>query len=300
MPKSRKQKTSGQRKNPSTRKRRVNLDLPIIPLLESIEESADELIMMQVSSVMDSSRNKMDDYADVSRERSSIISIVKGLEEQVETAFKLKEVMEDELEAAQNQLSEELADRAQLEEQVKMLQPQAALVDQLREDVIFAEEERNKYANLLANTQPQLEKVTGERNSLAQEVTSLKTHAQRLEGEKVAFEAQVMNLKDRITDMNRLYAELDKITKDLRKKLTSADKRVAHLCLQLEEQQAANRELIDAKTRLDNEMQTLNANNKATKNELKMFQKALHDIRSEAARSSGRVRRQYLKSKNKR
>lgn len=300
MPKSRKQRTSGKRKNPSTRRRRVNLDLPIIPLLESIEESADELVMMQISSTIDSSRNKIDDYADVSRERSCIISIVKGLEEQVDTAFKLKGVLEDELEDAQNQLAEELADRVQLEEQVKTLQPQAALVDQLREDVTFAEEERNKYANLLANTQPQLEKVTGERNSLAQEVTSLKTHAKKLDGEKVALEAQVMNLKDRITDMNRLYAQLDKVTKDLRKKLTSADKRSAHLCIQLEEQQAANRELIDAKTRLDSDMQTLNANNKATRNELKMFQKALHDIRSEAARSSGRVRRQYLKSKNKR
>jgi chromosome segregation ATPase len=265
--------------------------------LESIEESADELMMMQVSSTIESSRNKIDDYADVSKERSSIISIVKGLEDQVETAFKLKEVLEDELEATQNQLSEELADRAELEEQVKTLQPQAALVDQLREDVTYAEEERNKYANLLSNTQPQLEKVTKERNSLAQDVNSLKAQAQKIEGEKVALEAQVLNLKDRITDMNRLYSQLDKVTKDIRKKLTSAEKRVAHLCIQLEEQQAANRELIDAKSRADNEIQALNANNKATKNELKMFQK--HDIRSEAARSSGRVRRRYLKPKKK-
>lgn len=300
MPKSRKQSTSGKRRNPSTRRRRINLDLPVIPLLESIEDSVDELAMLQVSSVMDSSRIQMDDYADVSRERSCIISIVKGLEEQVDTAFKLKGVLEAELDAAQNQLAEELADRAKLEEQVKTLQPQAALVDQLREDITFAEEERNKYANLLADIQPQLESVTKERGSLAQEVASLKTHAQRLDGEKVALEAQVMNLKDRVTDMNRLYAELDKVTKDLRKKLTSADKRSAHLSLQLEEQQAANRELIEAKARLDGDMQTLKTNHKAAKNELKMFQKALHDIRSEAARSSGRVRRQYLKSKNKR
>jgi len=151
----------------------------------------------------------MEDYADVSQERTSIISIVKDLEGQVDTAFKLKEALETDLQATQKKLSDELIARAQLEAQVKSLETQAALADQLRQDISFAEEERNKFANLLEEIQPQLEIVTQERDSLAQKAASAEAHAKQLDEQKTTFEAQVMNLKDKLADMERLRQELD-------------------------------------------------------------------------------------------
>ncbi len=300
MPKSGKQRTGvKRRRKPGTRSRRINEDVPVIPLLESTVESAGELEMQQIDSGVENSGIRTEDYADVSEERSSIISIVKGLEEQVDIAFKLKEVLEAELDAAQKKLSEESAARAQLEAKVNSLETQAALADQLREDITFAEEERNKYANLLAETQPQLEAVTGERDSLVEEVASVRAHAKELESAKMAFEAQVMNLKDKVADIDRLRAELGEVTEDLRAKLTGADRRVANLRAQLEEQQAVNRELVETRTRLKSEIKMLNTNHKAAKNELEVFKKALRDIRSEATRTSGRVRQRYFKLKDK-
>jgi chromosome segregation ATPase len=57
------------------------------------------------------------DFADASEERVSIISTVKGLEGQVETVFKLNEILESQLDEAQKKLSEELGARIQSEVQ---------------------------------------------------------------------------------------------------------------------------------------------------------------------------------------
>jgi chromosome segregation ATPase len=61
--------------------------------------------------------NSFDDFADASEERVSIISTVKGLEGQVETVFKLNEILESQLNEAQRKLSEELSARIQSEVQ---------------------------------------------------------------------------------------------------------------------------------------------------------------------------------------
>jgi len=283
---------------------------------------------------------KVEDFADVSQERASIISIVRGLEEQVETAFKLKEVLETELDTAQQKLSEEMEAHAQLKVQVESIQARAALAEQLREDISFAEEERNKFADKLAEIQPQLEEMTAERDSLAEQVNSTETHIKDIESEKMALEARVMNLKDKITDADRLRKELaettgayqllrerchgltkqleaSQIAKDaleneldgthqnartlqtevekLREKVTNAESRTTDLRIQLEDQQAANRELIEANTRLENELKTLNINYETARNEVDAFKKALRDIRSEATQTSGRVRQRYFK-----
>ena len=52
-----------------------------------------------------------------SEERVSIISTVKGLEGQVETIFKLNEILEDQLDETQKKLSEELGSRVQSDAQ---------------------------------------------------------------------------------------------------------------------------------------------------------------------------------------
>ena len=283
---------------------------------------------------------QIEDFADVSQERASIISIVRGLEEQVETAFKLKEVLETELDTTQNKLSEALDARAQLEAQVESLGARADLAEQLREDISFAEEERNKFANTLAETQPQLEEMTADRDSLAEQTASNEAHIKDIESEKMALEARVMNLKDKITDADRLRKELAEITQahqllrekshdttrqleasqnakdalgkqldethqnartlqaevgELREKMGNADNRTTDLRIQLEDQQASNRELMEANTRLEGGLKMLNINYKAAKNELDAFKNALRDIRSEATQTSGRVRQRYFK-----
>ena len=238
---------------------------------------------------------KMGDFADVLEETASIISIVKDLEEQVDAAFKLKQVLEGELDATQKKLSEELAAHAQLKTQVRSLEGQAILADQLRDDISFVEEERDKFASLLAETQPQLEATSEERDSLAKKAASAEAHTQELEGERTTLEAQVMNLKDKAADRDHLRGQVD----NLRGELTSADSRVANLRIQVEEQQAANRDLMETRTRLECEVKMANADHEATKNELETLKKALYDIRSEATRTSGRVRQRYFKPKGK-
>lgn len=324
MPKSRKQKTGvSKKKKPITRKRRNNGPLSettteketsravaadsAVAVLEAdapdngdnkqptVAEPAEELETEQAADGIEQDNIEMEDYADVSEERASIISIVRGLEGQVETAFKLKEVLEVDLEATQRKLSEESATRAQLEVRIEALEVQAALVEQVREDISFAEEERNKLANLLAESQQQLEAVTAERDSLAEKIATTAPQVKELESEKTTLEAQVMNLKDKVTDMDRLLVQVE----DLREKLTNANNRTDDLSVQFEQQQTVNKELMEANGRFESKMKTLNVNYAAAKNELDAFKKALRDIRSEVTLTSGRVRQRYFKSKDK-
>ncbi|MHC4103425.1 MAG: hypothetical protein ACYSR9_00690, partial [Planctomycetota bacterium] len=310
------------------RKKRTNN-----PLLESTTNRAVPNTVAVDSSIIE-------DFTDVSEERAGIISIVKGLEGQVETAFKLKEVLEDELDTTQNRLADELDARAQLEVQVKSLEARAAVAEQLREDISFAEEERNKFANLLAQIQPQFEEVTAERDSLAGQTASAEANVKKLEGKRTTLEAQVMNLKDKITDGDRLHEELAEITEahhgsreqvhdltrrleasetsndtlerelagtnqnaqtlreeveGLRENVTGANNRIDDLRIQLEDQQAANQKLMEANTRLENKTKMVNIKYEAAKKEVDTFKSALRDIRSEATRTSGRVRQRHLK-----
>jgi CAP-Gly domain-containing linker protein 1 len=289
----------------------------------------------------DQSEFKLEDFADVSQESASIISVVKGLEEQVETAFKLKEVLEAELDTTQKRLAEELDARSQLEAQVELLQMRAAQVEQLREDVSFAEQERNKFANLLSHTQPQLEQAITDCDSLTEQLSSAEANIKELEGEKMALEAHVMNLKDRVADTNHLRGELaemteanqdlreqlhnmtrclestetskDAIEKELdrshqssrklqeeleafREKIAASDNLLTDTRIELEDQQAVNKELMETNTRLESELEMLNINYEATRNVLNASKNALREIRSEATQTSGRVRQRYFKA----
>jgi chromosome segregation ATPase len=294
----------------------------------------------QLSVDADQSEIKLEDFVvDVSQEKASIISIVKGLEGQIETAFKLKEALEAELDTTQKKLSEQLDARVQLEAEVELLKAQAALAEQLREDISFVEEERNKFANLLSQTQPQFEQATAERDCLTEQVSSAEAKIKELKGEKVSLEAQVMNLKDRIIDTDRLRKELVEITEtnqDLREqlhdltrrleasetskdalereldgshqtsqslqkevdvfreKITASDGQLTDMRLRFEDQQTANKGLMEANTRLENEIKAVNINYEAAKSEIDAFKNALHDIRGEVTQTSGRVR-QYFK-----
>jgi chromosome segregation ATPase len=291
MPKSRKQKTSvKKKKNRPSASRRKSGNVSTLKSPSTYKRGK-----RQPKVVESEYELERGDFADVFEQIASIISIVKGLEEQVDTAFELKNVLEAELDTTQKKLSEELVAHVKLEEQVKSLEARAALADQLREDISFVEEERNKYANVLAEIQPQFETVSKEHDSLAKKVVSVEAHAKELGDERTILEAEVINLKDKVTNMDRLRREVDK----LRRKLTGADNGMADLRTQLEEQEAANRKLMETRTRLECEIKMEKANYEATKNKLEMMKKALNDLRSEATLASGRVRRRHFNSKKK-
>jgi len=229
MPKNQKQKTNVKKNNPVASKKRKNKPLSNQTAPQTAIAGSSTAVS-QINSVgTNETELKMEDFANLSEERAGIISIVKGLEGQVETAFELKEVLETELDAAQNRLSEQLEARAQLELQVKSFESQSPLAEQLREDICLAEEERNKFANSLAQTQPQFEQATAERNCLTEQMVSAEAAVEELKGEKMALEAQVMNLKDKITDAGRLRKKLAEITgnhRDLRQQVHDLTRRL--------------------------------------------------------------------------
>ena len=293
MPKSRKQKTSvKKKKNRPSASRRKSGNVSTLKSPSTYKRGKRQPKVVESEYELEIGDG---DFADVFEQIASIISIVKGLEEQVDTAFELKNVLEAELDTTQKKLSEELVAHVKLEEQVKSLEARAALTDQLREDISFVEEERNKYANVLAEIQPQFETVSKERDSLAKKVVSVEAHAKELGDERTILEAEVINLKDKVTNIDRLRREVDK----LRRKLTGADNGTADLRTQLEEQEAANRKLMETRTRLECEIKMEKANYEATKNKLEMMKKALNDLRSEATLASGRVRHRHFNSKKK-
>ncbi len=161
--------------------------------------------------IADNEEAEMDDFLNVADETTSILSIVKGLEDQIDTAFELKEALESELEVTRQELSEQLSARGQLQSHVDLLESQAALSDQLREDIAFAEEERNKFVGLLAELKPQLEAISLERDSLVEKLSLAEKQGHKLETERMTFEAQVMNLRDELGDMDRLQSELAEV-----------------------------------------------------------------------------------------
>lgn len=181
---------------------------------------------------------------DASEERVSIISTVKGLEGQVETVFKLNEILEAQLDEAQKKLSEELGARVQSGVQA----------------------------------------------------------ARRLEASEASKVALERELAETIQDAQALREEVEELrakVEKLRDELTGADSRTADLRIQLEDQQATNRKLMETTTRLENEIKMVNINYDANKKELDVFKNAVRDIRSEATRTSGRVQQKFLQPKKK-
>ena len=185
-------------------------------------------------------KKKNNDFADVSEERASIISVVRGLEGQVETAFRIKEILQGQLDTLQKRLSDEFDARAQSEVQLAR----------------------------------RLEASEASKDALERELTETHENARILREE-----------------VEQLREEVER----LREKVTCGDARTADLCILLEDQQATNRKLTETTARLENEIEMANINYESAKNELDAFKNAVHDIRSEATQTSGRVSQKYLK-----
>ncbi|MHC4112858.1 MAG: hypothetical protein ACYSUY_17425, partial [Planctomycetota bacterium] len=105
-----------------------------------------------------------------------------------------------------------------------------------------------------------------------------------------------------IQDAQALREEVEELrakVEKLQDELTGADGRTTDLRVQLEDQQATNRKLMETNTRLEHETKMVNINYDANKKELDAFKNAMRDIRSEATRTSGRVQQKYLQPKKK-
>jgi chromosome segregation ATPase len=242
MPKKQKQKKSIRKRTPAKkkgkrkRKRKYGIDV--------VDDNAiTALDMLQTQA--ESFTEELEDFADASEERASIISTVKGLEGQVETVFKLNEILEAQLDAAQKKLSEELSSRVQSELQMSR-------------------------------------------------------RLEASEASKVAMEKKMTETFQESQALRDEVEELQVREEKLRDELASTDSRTAELRVQLEERQATNRKLMEASTRLEKELNMVNMNYDANKNELDAFKNAVRDIRSEASRTSGRVQQKFLQPKKRR
>jgi len=104
------------------------------------------------------------------------------------------------------------------------------------------------------------------------------------------------SLETKLASAHQTMQSLRDEVEDFRERVTNSDSRAADMRIQIEDQQAGNRDLMETKTRLENELKMLSINYEAAKSELDSFKNAMRDIRSEATRTSGRVRQKYFKS----
>ncbi|MHC4727737.1 MAG: hypothetical protein ACYS17_10980 [Planctomycetota bacterium] len=113
MPKNQKQKTNKSKKTSTattTKKKRKTSGFTVI---DDAAITDFDMLLNQTGT----DTNISEGFPDASEERVSIISTVKGLEGQVETVFKLNDILESQLNEAQKKLSEELGARIQSEVQ---------------------------------------------------------------------------------------------------------------------------------------------------------------------------------------
>ncbi len=83
------------------------------PRQVAVAESAPEDDVQQVALIPQEREISIADYTDVTEEKTSIVAIVRSLEGQVETAFKLKEVLATELDVTQEKLAEQMGAQAE-------------------------------------------------------------------------------------------------------------------------------------------------------------------------------------------
>lgn len=273
----------------------------------------------------------IEQHPDISQKSASVISIVTDLKRELDTTCEIKEALEADLGAARKELREMSSARSGLEARVELLQEQADLAEQLREDVAFAEEERNTTARLLEETKTQLEELAEERDSLAKEIAESKKSVEKLQRDKVDLETKVSLLEDKVTEMNRLRDELEKMAEanreleagaddltarldaskasnnalesdlavareeaaNLQEKLALANESLREMRTEREEQKTENRDVRDTNLRLEQELRMLTSRHEGACENLEAHKKALAKIHA-AALATGRTRKRRV------
>jgi chromosome segregation ATPase len=188
------------------------LDEELTNLETTQEQAANRLQSETESGTMGDGDFDMLNLADISQERADILSIVKSLERQAGTSSKLKDVLEGDIESLQKKLSKETETRRQLEEKLASLETNSDKVAQINEENASLRKERDRLAGLLEEIRPHLEAVTEGRDSLSEEMAFAQKRTREMASRNADLETQVKRLQEKIADVERLRAELNKIT----------------------------------------------------------------------------------------
>ncbi len=181
-----------------------------------------QLELDRVRHETEEAQEQLDDFQDASEESRSIIQIVESLERQLDESFALRDALSADLEKARTKLSSEMVARRGLEERLKLCEAEAALVDPLRDELTFIEQERSEIARNLKTTADLLEQTTNERDALTEKMEAAQDRIGELEGLKIDLEAQVMDLQERLYEfgeVRKTLAERNAQCEDLTRRL---------------------------------------------------------------------------------
>jgi chromosome segregation ATPase len=166
-----------------------------------------EIELEQAGATAESGKKPRGEAPRMSDDTNQIIGILNGLRGELDSAYELKQALQSDLEAARLNLSAEQSARTKLEARINLLEAKASLVEQLREDMAFVEQERDETARRLEEASSELKTVLADRESLLQQKTVMETHIKQLQGHKTDLEARVLNLKDKAAELERLRKE---------------------------------------------------------------------------------------------
>ncbi|MBN1257682.1 MAG: HEAT repeat domain-containing protein [Planctomycetes bacterium] len=318
---------------------------PSIAAMRRLEQQNKELLVKIKELELDlTSRNGEDeededeiheagDYVAVSEESVDIISIVRDLERELDAAFDLKESLETDLRATQERLADESSSRQELQAQVDLLEAQADLAEQLREEISFVKEEQNVLTRKLEETSARANRLAEDREKFAEQLGISETRVKELQRDKIDIEAQLFTLKDRVKEFDEatearqlleeklrnlnsqlkstetarssLELEVAKIreivrnlreeNENLRRDLTVNNSELNSARGRLKGQEEENAKLTEANKRLEMELDTLTTKHEATCKVLEAAKKSLREIRNAAVRTTEHFRDRYYR-----
>lgn len=213
--KKRARKAGGRGRTPPEAKSEVKGGSTNSKIIRALKRQNKELLVRVREFELDRARGQTEDdepatgVVDVPKESQGILHIVKDLETQLDNAFAIKEALEADLADTQAKLVEETATRSELEGRVQLLEAQAALVEQLRDELSFVEEERSEVARKFKEIESQVKQITRERDTLTEQMVATDVRIADLEQVKVNLEAQVLNLEEAVADRRSLHKELE-------------------------------------------------------------------------------------------
>ncbi len=225
---------------------------------------------------------------------ADFIAIANDLEGQVARMLELRGALEEDLFDTRRKLSERTLACERLEEEVQRTREQAALVEPLRKDIAFAEEERDDAVRRLREAKAQLEHLTEAHRSGSELLMTSEQRLEVLSVERTDLEARTLNLKTEKVDLVDRLKVSEMARSTLERELESrgsvilglrADLRVARQAIdvnqvestdlqrQLEAQDARCKALLEAKQKCDREVEAL----EATKNALRVMRTRLRE-----------------------
>jgi chromosome segregation ATPase len=172
---------------------------------------------------------RSDRYSDAAEESATVISIIEDLRRELDTTCEVKDALDADLAATRQKLSDVSAALAATDARVLVLEEQAALAERLRDDVAFAEEERDAKARDLEDARKQLEAAVTERASLAEQLLGAEESLEKLQREIASLKKQRDTLDRELGSAKTQLAQTVEERALLAEKLRSAEKSMGKL-----------------------------------------------------------------------